>query len=262
MNDAYSDGRHRVFIGFDPREKDAFEVACHSLFHHASAPVFLTALKLRRLAESGILRRPSRICGKCHTMWDEISDAPQSTEFAISRFLTPILAQHGFALFVDCDVVFLGDVAELFAFADPQYAVQVVQHQPIKVGEGETKMDGQPQLAYPRKNWSSVMLFNCDHPANQFLTLKLLNDAPGRDLHRFCWLKDEEVGRLPGEWNWLVGVQPKPARPQIAHFTLGGPWLPDWKGAEHDSLWLDAQAHCRTAGGARVACGGQTSVPH
>lgn len=137
-------------------------------------------------------------------LYDLPSNAPCSTEFAISRFLVPILCQQGWALFVDCDVVFLGDVAELFALADPSKAVMVVKHAPlVEVG---TKMDGQAQVGYTRKNWSSVMLFNCDHPANRRLSLADVNERPGRDLHALYWLHDEEIGALPAAWNWLVNV--------------------------------------------------------
>ena len=99
------------------------------------------------------------------------------------------------------------------------------------------KMDGVVQTSYSRKNWSSVMLFNCDHPANRRLSLWDISNRKGRDLHAFYWLADSEIGDLPAEWNWLVGVQPKPEAPKIAHFTLGGPWFKDWPGAEHDELW-------------------------
>lgn len=172
------------------------------------------------------------------TLWDEISGAPMATEFALSRFLAPLLAQSGWCAFLDCDTVTLDDIAKLFALAKAEYAVMCVQH---GVLEGRAyKMDGQVQLPYHRKNWSSAMLFNCDHPANKALTLDLINRAPGRDLHRFCWLDDCCIGRLPAEWNWLVGVNPRPSEPKLAHFTLGGPWLPGWVAHEHDELWLSA----------------------
>ena len=253
----------RVYIGADPRESDALEVAADSMLRRASVPVSLTPLMLRPLELAGLMRRPRRALGKgnpmvivegrvtrrvttaaqCGTLWDEISAAPMSTEFAISRFLTPLLAHHGWALFIDCDVVFLADVAELFALADPEFAVMCVHHGVLDASG--TKMDGQVQLPYVRKNWSSVMLFNCDHPANKGLTLDLINRAAGRDLHRFCWLDDRWIGRLPGEWNWLVGVQPRPAAPKLAHFTLGGPWLPNWSPREHDDIWRAAKAALR-----------------
>jgi hypothetical protein len=85
-----------------------------------------------------------------------------------------------------------------------------------------------------------VMLWNCDHPANQRLSLQDVNERPGRDLHRFYWLNDDEIGSLPREWNWLVNVTEKPKNPCIAHFTLGGPFTPGWLKADHDLIWLQA----------------------
>jgi len=172
-------------------------------------------------------------------MYDLHSNAPQATDFAISRFFVPLLAHTGWALFTDCDVVFLRDPHELFAHADHSKAVMVVKHPPLD-GTAD-KMDGCTQTRYARKNWSSVAFFNCDHPANRRLNLTTLNQWPGRDLHAFGWLADSEIGELSDEWNWLVGVRPKPAMPAIAHFTLGGVWLKTWPGAEHDDIWLEAQ---------------------
>jgi hypothetical protein len=131
----------------------------------------------------------------------------------------------------------MGDVAELFREADPRYAVQVVKHQ--YECTGRDKMDGQRQLAYGRKNWSSVILWNCDHPANKRLSLADVQERRGLDLHQFYWLNDAEIGELPKEWNWLVEVQEKPQAPKIAHFTLGTPEVGVL--SEHSSIWLGAQ---------------------
>lgn len=237
-----------VYVGWDAREVPAYQVACSTMVERSSIPLRITPLRLRPLELAGLIRRPRSVRHGC--MWDEISQAPMSTEFAISRFLTPLLAQSGWALFVDGDVVVLEDVASLYALADDDYAVMCVQH-PWALSGGNPpgdqgwKMDGQMQTSYARKNWSSVMLFNCDHPANRGLTLERINSLPGRDLHRFCWLDDRWIGALPPEWNWLVGVQSRPATPNLAHFTLGGPWLPGWEPHEHDDLWLAASANCR-----------------
>lgn len=228
-----------LYMGWDSRETAAYEVAQKSCQANASKPVKIHPLMVPDLYQRRLLVRPvERHDGQ---MWDHLSSAPQSTEFATSRFLVPFLHRTGWALFTDCDMVFMGDVAELFALADARYAVMVVKHQhnPVET----TKMDGQPQTAYYRKNWSSVILWNCDHPAHHRLTLDMVNFWPGSCLHRFCWLKDEEIGSLPAEHNWLVGVQPKPANPQIAHYTLGGPWLPGWTPKEHDDIWLNARGN-------------------
>lgn len=222
----------KVFVGHEPREQAAYDVAVNSMLWRASGPVDVTPLNRDRLERCGLLRRPTDLRG---SMYDLTSNARCATGFAISRFLTPILAQTGWALFIDCDVVFLDDVADLFALADPSKAVQVVKHD----AEHKTqwKMDNQRQTSYERKNWSSVMLFNCDHAGNRRLTLEGVNHSRGIDLHQFSWLHDSEIGDLPPEWNWLVGVQPKPAVPRLAHFTLGGPFLPGWEPKEHDEIW-------------------------
>lgn len=258
MKNHQNAGVFKVFIGCDSREMEAYRVAEKTLRERSSVPLSITALKRTQLELQGLCRREithvskgrsmvidgngngvsRRIVAAAGVSVDVISNAPMSTEFAITRFLTPLLAQQGWALFIDCDVVFLADVAELFALADPHYPLMCVQHADLPT-EG-VKMDGQPQIAYKRKNWSSVMLFNCDHPANLALTHELINEVPGRDLHRFCWLDEWTIGALPPEWNWLVGVQARPQAPKLAHFTLGGPWLKGWSEKPHDDLWISA----------------------
>src|SRR5690606_8943360 len=150
-----------------------------------------------------------------------------ATEFAISRFLVPHLAKKvhgvrgGWAMFQDCDMLNRGNVVEAFNQLDPSKAVMCVKHN-HNPPEG-TKMDGQEQLRYARKNWSSVMFFNLDHPSNSKLTVELVNTVPGRDLHRFCWLQDDEIGELGPEWNFLVGHSDPSIDPKIVHHTEGSP---------------------------------------
>jgi hypothetical protein len=237
----------RCYIGYDPRERIAARVAEFSLLCRSSIPIESHRIDLVECKSRGLFWRPQE--KRNGQLWDVISDAPCSTEFSISRFLVPVIQHEGWALFTDCDVVFLGDVAELAEIADPRKAVMVVKHD--HAGDEGTKMDGQIQARYARKNWSSVVLWNCGHSANRRLGLGGVNNLPGRALHQFCWLEDSEIGELPPEWNWLVGVQPKPAEPKLAHFTLGGPFLPNWPGGEYDHIWKDEHArHChRTAHG-------------
>lgn len=232
----------KVYVGWDAREQTAYDVAVHSL-HSYRWDCEVIQLKAERLYDYGLLRRPTDRRGQ---LYDIPSGAHASTDFAISRFLVPHLCQEGWALFVDADVVFLGDVAELFAIADPSKAVMVVKHPALT--ESGTKMDGQAQVSYAKKNWSSVVLWNVSHPANRRLSLQDVNERPGRDLHRFYWLHDDEIGELPDRFNWLVNVREKPEKPVIAHFTNGGPWFSSWKGAEHDDIWWNAY---------RRMCGGQ-----
>lgn len=224
----------KIYIGYDYAEDHAYRVALKTLAKHSN--IVPEPLDCHRLHATGLLRRPVDTRGQ---MYDLHSNAPCSTEFAVSRFLVPILCQSGWALFTDCDVVFMGNPCELLAIADPSKAVMVVKHSHF--GHG-TKMGGMAQTHYDRKNWSSVMLFNCDHPANRRLTIQDVNERPGRDLHGFYWLHDSEIGELPHEYNWLVNVTSKPESPKIAHFTLGGPWIEGWQSAEHDDLWLAASS--------------------
>lgn len=220
----------RVYLGYDAREDAAYRAAVASLAH-VSPSALVTPLDADRLASYGLLRR---IQDKRGGLYDLASNAPASTDFHASRFLIPHLAQTGWALFADSDVIFMRPVEQLFYRADPKFAVMVVKHD--QKGGG-IKMDAQVQTAYPRKNWSSVVLWNCDHPANRRLSIQDVNERPGRDLHAFYWLADSEIGELPAEWNWLVDVQPRPDNVGIAHMTLGGPWLAGWQGGSFDEEW-------------------------
>lgn len=223
----------KVYIGSDDNELEAVRVAITSL-QKQNRHLKPTLLWEERLRASGLYTRPVDARGQ---PYDILSNAPCSTQFATSRFLTPILAQSGFALFTDCDVVFYSDPSELAKHVCGTKAVYVVKHK--QSGHGH-KMNGLKQTQYDRKNWSSVMLFNCKHPANRRLSLRDVNERPGRDLHAFYWLHDDEIGELPVGWNWLVGEQEKPDPLHIAHFTLGGPWIRGWEKAPHDELWLEA----------------------
>ena len=228
-----------VYIGLDPRELDAYRVALRSMLaHSAEPPERRYALDLAKLTKAKAYSRPTmKIDGQ---LWDCISEAPMSTEFAISRFLVPYLCrqtgQHtGLALFIDCDMMFRAPVEELFALADPTKAVQVVKHD-YEV-TSTTKMDGQKNVPYRRKNWSSVMLFNLDHPAIHNLTIAKVNSWAGRNLHGFDWLEDQFLGDLPPEWNHLVGVNPPDPNAKLVHFTLGVPSMAGYENCEHAAEW-------------------------
>ena len=142
----------------------------------------------------------------------------------------------GWALFCDSDIIFLDDVKELFDQADDKYAVMCVKHD-YAPKEG-IKMDGQVQTVYPRKNWSSVMLFNCAHPSNAALDMDLVNEPEinGAYLHRFSWLEDEEIGELSHEWNYLVGHYTS-GSPKALHYTEGGPWFENYRNCEFHTEW-------------------------
>jgi hypothetical protein len=224
----------KVYIGDDSREQAAVEVAESSL--KRTSGLDAERLNADRLRDAGLLWRLGDHRGaQCY---DLVSNAPMSTAFAVSRFLTPLLCQGGYALFVDCDVVFVRDVREMLGEIEPGKAVYVVKHD-YSPAAG-VKMNNQSQTRYPRKNWSSVCLWNVDHPAIRRLSLHDVNTRPGRDLHAFYFLHDDEIGSLDPAWNWLVDEQPRPFRLGIAHFTLGTPNTPGHEGSAHAALWFDA----------------------
>jgi hypothetical protein len=230
-----------VYIGFDPREAAAFAVARHSIEVHLNTTrpddhMPIMGIDLAHLRSAGIYRRPTEI--RDGRLWDVISGAPMATEFAVSRFLVKALNRNGWALFMDCDMLVRADINELFDLCDPGMAVMCVKHE-HRPAEG-TKMDGQVQTTYARKNWSSVFAINCDHPANAALTVDLVNSVPGRDLHRFCWLEDEYIGALPVAWNWLAGHSDPGIDPKIVHHTEGSPCLPGYENTPFADEWRAA----------------------
>jgi len=222
----------KIVVGYDPVEEKALDALVRSVAANTLRAISIDLLNEEKLRSQGLY---SRLMDKRGQYYDLISNAPSATEFSTSRFLTPIINQSGWVLFVDCDIVFLVDPHDILAHVDPSKAVMVVKHDHL--GKEGIKMGGIEQTSYRRKNWSSVMLFNCDHPSNHRLSLHDVNSRPGRDLHRFYWLDDSEIGELPAEWNWLVGVQEMPDAPKIAHFTLGGPWIEGWQPTEYDDIW-------------------------
>lgn len=224
----------KIYIGWDPLEKNSFEVARYSIKRRTIAKeIVIHPLTLQSELVGKFLKRP--IERRDGNLWCPISQAPMSTEFAISRFVIPFLHRKEWVLFLDCDVMCLGDIKELFDLADPKYAVMVVKHQ--QESGVDTKKGGQVQTYYSRKNWSSVMLWNCSHEANRRLTVEVLNTWPGRDLHAFRWLEDEEIGELPNEWNYLVGVNPVMDNPKLVHFTLGVPSVPGYENCHMAEEW-------------------------
>lgn len=217
-----------IFIGHDGREAIATDVCEFSMRAHSSVPLFIQRLSEPALRHIGIYRREWYMM-QTGQRADARDHKPFSTAFAFSRFLVPSLMQHqGWALFCDSDFLFRADVAQIFAAADPEKAVQVVKHGPLL--DHGTKMDGQVQQPYFRKNWSSFALFNNSHPSNQRLAPHQVNTMPGQWLHAFSWLDDDEIGELDPAWNHLVGVDRPCENPKAVHFTLG---IPAFKGHEN-----------------------------
>lgn len=185
---------------------------------------------------------------------DMLDGRPFSTEFSHTRFLVPKLMDYkGWALFMDSDMIFLTDIAKLLPYLDDSKAVMVVKHtQPCE--RGAMKMDGREQLGYHRKNWSSFVLWNCGHPMNRQLTPERVNFMKGGDLHAFTWLPDNLIGELPFTYNYIAGVSPKLPpesgyRPDVIHFTEGGPWFENCREVPYAQMWVDEYEHWQANGG-------------
>lgn len=209
-----------VFVGYDSNEKVGYHVLTESILRNSSQPVSITPLYLPNLRDV-FSRKPSEQC---------------STEFSFSRFIIPHLMNYqGWALFMDCDMLMQADIVDLWKLRDEQFAVQVCKHdyQP----RAETKFLGHVQMRYVKKNWSSLMLMNCEKCTQ--LTPDYVNQASGLELHQFKWLEDETlVGSLPLEWNWLVGEYPYKEDVKNIHYTEGGPYFNDFATCDFSKEWF------------------------
>jgi lipopolysaccharide biosynthesis glycosyltransferase len=211
----------RVFVGYDEREAVAFGVLSYSIQRRSSEPVTIAPVKLEQLK----------------SVYQRERNPLQSTDFSFSRFLTPWLCDYqGWAIFMDCDMLVLDDIAKLWAQRDDRYAVQVVQH--VHVPKEETKFLGAVQTKYQKKNWSSVMLMNCARCTA--LTPQYVNTATGLELHQFKWLAtDELIGPLPRQWNHLVGYDAPRRDASLVHYTIGGPYFDEYRDCEYAQEWRD-----------------------
>ena len=208
----------RVFIGFDPREAVAYHVCSNSIIRHSSEVVSLTPLALRNLK----------------TYSETHSDG--SNQFIYTRFLIPSLMEYqGWALFIDGDMLLRDDIAKLWALRDETKAVMCVHHDYRT--KAETKYLGSVNQNYPRKNWSSVVLWNCGHPANRVVTPEFVANGTGAQLHRFTWLDDSLIGELPIEWNWLPDEFGANTDAMLLHWTLGAPCFHEYAHVPMATEW-------------------------
>lgn len=208
-----------LFVGYDPKEAVAYHVFCESVLAHTSRPVTFSPLHLSAMS-----------------FYNEVH-ADGSNAFIYSRFLVPFLMEFkGWAIYFDGDMILRDDVSMLWSLRDPAYAVQVVKH------DYKTKQDkkylGAPNHDYPRKNWSSVIIWNCGHPKHQLLTPEFIAGATGNYLHRFKWLDDLEIGELNRTWNWLVGEYPSNVDAHLLHFTLGTPCFKEYRSDKEAAEWM------------------------
>jgi lipopolysaccharide biosynthesis glycosyltransferase len=215
-------------VGFDQREAIAYHVFCQSVLERSSSPVRFTPLSENTL-----------------TNYKE-THPDGSNKFIYSRFLTPYLSEYkGWAIFADGDMVCQTDITELWSLRDNSKAALVAKHD-YKT-KAQIKYLGNKNENYPRKNWSSLILWNCGHPANNVLTPEFIQSQPGSFLHRFSWLSDELIGELPIEWNWLAIEYPENPDAKIIHYTLGTPCFKNYANESMSDIWH--QAYGRTIEG-------------
>jgi hypothetical protein len=211
----------KIFIGYDPREKIAFHVLSQSIIEHSSIPVSISPINLTNLKK--FYKRKKRI--------------KDSTEFSISRFLTPYLSNYkDYSLFVDCDFIIREDVAKLLKIvkSNPKKVLWCVKHNYIP--KSKLKFLNEKQLIYSKKNWSSFVVYN--NQKCKILTPKFIEKANGLYLHQFKWTKDELIGNLPKEWNILVGEQKIPKNFKSLHFTVGGPYFKKYRKSLGSNFWF------------------------
>lgn len=217
-----------IYIGYDEVESVAWHTFVHSIYSKSKKPISITPINLKNLKD----------------IYYRQKDPRQSNEFSFSRFLVPYLNDYkGFAIFFDCDMLMRTDVSELIdiGISNPNKAVHVVKH--TYTPRDDVKYLNTIQYAYPRKNWSSVVVWNCGHPSNKAVSLEFVNTATPMELHRFQWLKDEEIGELDIKWNWLVGEYDEPPKDVYnVHWTVGGPYFKEYRNVDFSDEWRDQYA--------------------
>jgi lipopolysaccharide biosynthesis glycosyltransferase len=208
-----------LVVGFDQKEAIAYHVFCQSVIEYSTLPIQFIPLKINCRANN-------------------IHQNDGSNAFTYSRFLTPyLMGFRGWAIFADGDMVCRDDLAKLWGLRDSTKAVQVVKHD-YKTKHSK-KYLGNKNEDYPRKNWSSLILWNCEHPKNKLLTPSFIDGKSGSYLHRFSWLDDEDVGELKSEWNWLAIEFDDNPSAKIVHYTLGTPCFKEYQSSSMSNYWHD-----------------------
>jgi lipopolysaccharide biosynthesis glycosyltransferase len=207
-----------VFVGYDPRESIAYHVCANSIIRNASSPVAIIPIALNLFKD-----------------YDE-THTDGSNHFIYTRFLVPHLMDfQDRAIFIDGDMIVRGDIVELYEILEPGSDVAVVKH------DYKTRMPikylGSKNEDYPRKNWSSVIVWDCASPANQQLTPEFVQSKPGSFLHRFSWISDDRIQALPPEWNWLPDEYGANPAAKLLHYTLGTPCFHEFADTPQGDLW-------------------------
>lgn len=214
----------RIFIGYDPNETVALQVLTHSIYSNSTVPVSITPIIKKQL----------------RSVHKRKLDPQASTQFSFTRFLVPYLSNYtGWSLFMDCDMLVKGDVAEVFDLADDKYSVMCCKHEHKPTSNN--KFLGNVQTKYEKKNWSSFMLMNNIRCAA--LTPYYVENASGLDLHQFKWLdSDSFIGEIPKQWNYLVGYDEPIHNVKNYHYTEGGPYFPDYHDCDFNEEWFAEKA--------------------
>jgi len=208
--------KYTIFIGYDPREAVAYHTCVQSILDQSPD-------------KNRLEFRP--VCG-------ERRDG--SNDFIYARFLVPYLCGfHGRALFLDGDMIARRPVEELFALDMAGMGVRVVKRDDY-VTKYPVKYLGNKNENYPRKNWSSVVMWNCEDPSNKVLTPIFVTEQKGSYLHRFTWLADEQIGALPPEWNRLVLEETASDSDALFHYTIGTPCFAEYADCERADEWYAA----------------------
>jgi len=213
-----------VFIGYDPLEDAAAKMLVHSIRSRTTKPIKIFPIIRDQLLAYDIFNRPL--------------DPRGSTQFSLTRVMVPHLMGHnGMGIFLDCDMLITRDIQEMFSLAkNKKYAIHVPKHD-YSPGQG-TKMGGIEQTYYPRKQWSAVTIYNCDHKLTKQLTTEIVERATTKFLHRFEWCPNEAIGSLPLEYNFLVGEQEMPETlPFNIHHTLGAPIFAECQNVDYADYW-------------------------
>ena len=205
-------------VGFDQREAVAYHTFVQSVIENASIPVRFMPLDIKSL----------KTYNETHT--------DGSNEFIYTRFLVPYLMNFkGWAIYADGDMICVEDIKKLWDLRDKKYAVQVVQHDyKTKVTK---KYWGNKNENYPRKNWSSVIIWNCEHEKHKILSPKFIQNQTGSFLHRFNWLNDDEIGNIDKKWNWLAMEYEEEKDINLIHYTIGTPCFKEYSNGPFSSYW-------------------------
>jgi hypothetical protein len=246
------DSVYHIFVGYDEREHEPFQVAKHTLEKYAKVPIKVHKLHHKPLREQGLFTREWEI-DKAGQYYDKLDEKPFSTQFSHTRFIVPELWRNmadgnkaPLVMFVDCDFLWRADIGEMFKVIEdkklrentrsPLYCVKH-DYNP----ENTVKMDNIIQARYNKKLWSAMIVWDMDHPENELLTPEEVNTQTGRWLHNFMWIKDDHtIGDIPEKWHFIPDHSEKNSKDiNVLHWTNGGVWFPNYRNCRYGDIWWE-----------------------